>query len=144
MQWNQVEGIKHHQWKESLTPADKRKVTCTWHSVCKLSGVYQEEHQNKAFKAKYIIDSYFLTVGRAAAGQWLSETCTSGPGSVTEVTPVCACQDSSLCPQRIRVSVWQLQLLLSSFGKRKTVGFKGVLVFGPSSVSRLWCSASWI
>lgn len=88
--------------------------------------MYQEEHQNKAFKAKDVIDSYFLIVGRAAAGQWLLQTCTSGSGSVTEVTPVCPCQDSSLCPQRIRVSVGQLQLLLSSFGKRKTMGYKGV------------------
>lgn len=132
MQWNQVEGIKHHQWKESLTPADKRKVTHAWHSVCKLSGVYQEEHQNKAVKAKYIIDSYFLIVGRAAAGQWFSETCIWGPDSVTEVTPLWPCQDNSVCPQRIRVPVGQLQILLSSFGKRKTMGYKGILVFGPS------------
>lgn len=67
--------------------------------------MYQEEHQNKAFKAKYIIVSYFLIVGRAAAGQWLLETYTSGPGSVTEVTLVCPYQDSSLCPQKIGVSM---------------------------------------
>lgn len=88
--------------------------------------MYQEEHQNKAFKAKYIIVSYFLIVGRAAAGQWLLETYTLGPGSVTEVTLVCPCQDSSHCPQKIGVSMGQLQLLLSSFGKRKTMGYKGV------------------